>query len=1004
MRGWRVGLRWAWIGGGSVFFLTACLATQSPKQKGGENVSGAVMDSASKTASTAARDSASIHTRKHDSVRLSQTELNRLSEATKLLLQTIDNYVEVLPSGAKTPEIVMLKGHTFYNNKLFERARESYKTVLDRYSKSLEVPEAIKMTAQTYYEENKYDEAQNWYKKLEDVAVSGQDKEEAAVRIAESHFRLGERLREAGKIELAISEFEKVVVEYPNAKIADAALFNVGLLYEEKKEWSKAILTYNKLIANYPNSSALENGFLKTARCYEQMGNWMKAAQTYVEIFQRFPQSKNMKEALFNAGLCYEKGENLVLSAKAFEKYATLFPDEKDAPDVLFRAGEIYGKLQDWANVEKINTLFGKRYGQDKNRIVMALCMTGVASYMQQKTDKALDEFAKAIEVGGKIGVDNKTNAFYMAKAQFTIGQINQELSERIDLVLPESEYKARLNRRIKYMENATTAYAAVSEYRLLEWTTHAIYKIGETYEQFGVAVYKRERPKNMDYGKVAAFEQGIAEVLEQYFSDKALLAHEQNVKIGIQYKYEDEWTARSRQQLAKLPFMAGAAYSRLLTALDVQAAVPQKAGGNPLLLIQQKLERLQTLAPFQDRAIKLYLKTLEMSVRYAVEDKYRFSASAAITQMSYQVGTTYAEVVSIARGAPIPSAYDAYKKFFYKVHLLGEGLVEYENNALEALYKNIKIAEAYDIKDEWIQKSKEKIAEILFQRSFCYEVLAEEALREPPVPTGATDEEREEYSAQFEELGFKLQEESQGIYRDIVEKGKNGITRGEYLDLAYLRLFSMLPDEVGERVERDTARLVASGKEWRFRLSQDTLWEQPSYDDSGWEPVKKGIKPDSIALLGATVPMLPVWGGRMENNTFSHARQVWLRGEFMVRSGAEKAVMEFAATGHYDIYLNGRLLRSDSLERSDSWFRCRKKEGLDSLLSKGRNVIAVHVNGQTGGAYGFYMNLFFNDRIVETLPHLPSRETPLSQDEFKSLKPVFPVMPNFEYKPEMFK
>lgn len=957
------------------------------------------------TPQTSATDSASLP-KKPDSVRLSPEEMGKLSDANKLLLQAIDNYIAVLPSHTKTPEIMMLKGHTFYNNRLYNRAREVYQTVLNSYGNaSVEAPEAIKMTAQTFYEENKYDEAQDWYKKLQDVAVSGTDKEEAAVRLAESHYKLAERLRAGGKIDMAISEYEKVAVEYPNAKIADAALFNVAGLYEEKKEWSKAILTYNKLLGSYSASTFLENAFFKTGRCYEQMGNWAKAAMTYVEIFQRFPKSGNLKDALFNAGLAYERGENYPLAAKSFEKYATLWPDEQDAPDVLFRAGELYGKLEDWENVEKINSLFGKRYGQDKERVVMAICMTGVASYMQKKYDRALEEFANAITVGRKIGAEGKTNAFYMAKAQFTIGQINQEMGDKITLILPETEYRNRLNRRVKYLENAVSAYAAVSEYKLLDWTTKAIYRIGETYEQFGVAVHRRERPKSADYNKTIELEEGIAQVVEQYFADKALPTHEQNVKFGIQYKYTDEWTERSRQQLTKLPFLAGSTYSKLISALDVQEAPGKKGADNPLLLIKNKLEKLQNIAPFQDKAIALYLKTLEMGVKYGVDDKYRFAASGEITKMSYQVGNTYGEVVSIARSAPIPGNYDAYKRFFYKVHLLGEGLVEYENSALEALYKAIKIAEAYEIKDEWMQKSREKISEILFKRAMCYEVLAEEALRAPPIPSEASEEETEEYRTQFEELSLKLQEEAQGIYRDIHEKGRQNITQGEYLDLAYLRLYANVPDEVGEKVDRDTFVVLTTGKDWRFSLNPGTDWQAPEYADSAWERVKKGSKPDSVKLLGASGSLTPVWGGRVENGAFIPAGEVWLRLEFNARGTPEKSSMEFAATGDYEIFINGRSVKGDSAEKADLWNRCRRKEGLDSYLVKGRNVLAVHVSGPGApGAYGFFMNFFYSDKVAEVRPRLPSKNAVMSLNDLKALDLKFPVIPNFECDPGLFK
>jgi TolA-binding protein len=695
---------------------------------------------------------------------LAPHEAAKLSKATRLLLQAVDNYIEILPTNKKIPEIMMLKGHTYYNNQLYRRAREAYQNVIKKHEKSEEVPEAIKMTAQIYYEENEFDKAQEWYQKLKESAKTGADKEEASVRLAESYYRIGERHRRVGRLDRAIEAFEQVLAEFPKSKIADAALLNIGNLYLDQKAWTKAILTYNKMMAAYPKSRLLEKAFFNMAKCYEQMGNWSKAALTYVEIFKRFPASENIKDALYNAGLAYEKQENYVLATKAFEKYAATWPDQPDAPDVLFRAGELYGKMEDWANVEKINSLFGRRYGQDKERIVMALCMTGVASNMQKKHDQALVEFQKAIDACKNVGSANKANAFYAAKAQHTIGLIHQDKANKVALKLPESVYQANLKQKIQHMEAAVEAYTAVSAYKLLEWTSQALYRLGETYEQFGGALYRRERPKRMNLQKTLSFEEGVAQVVEEYFAKRALVAHEQNVKFGIQYKYEDDWIKRSNQQLTKLPYLAGAAYAKLIQLANILPATTDTT--NPMKLIQHKLELLQNVAPFQSKAIELFIKTIEMGAKYGVKDKYPSMASPEITRMSYEVGNTYAQVAAVARGAPIPGTYDPYTRFFYRVQLLNEGLVEYENKAVSALFQNIKIAEAYKIEDKWVRQSKGKISEILFNRSFCFEILAEEALRRPPVPADASEDEKEEYLVQFEELSYKLQDKAFGIYR----------------------------------------------------------------------------------------------------------------------------------------------------------------------------------------------------------------------------------------------
>ena len=47
---------------------------------------------------------------------LDTASISSLSAATNLLLCAIDNYISVAPESKRLPEIIMLKGHTYYNN------------------------------------------------------------------------------------------------------------------------------------------------------------------------------------------------------------------------------------------------------------------------------------------------------------------------------------------------------------------------------------------------------------------------------------------------------------------------------------------------------------------------------------------------------------------------------------------------------------------------------------------------------------------------------------------------------------------------------------------------------------------------------------------------------------------------------------------------------------------------------------------------------------------------
>jgi len=89
----------------------------------------------------------------------------------------------------------------------------------------------------------------------------------------------------------AISEFRKLIEEFPNSELADDALYNIGLCYFQMNQFEKAIEHYQLVIDEHPNAtiSVLDGGneFGKTAakchyaimNCYLGQGEVDKAKQ-----------------------------------------------------------------------------------------------------------------------------------------------------------------------------------------------------------------------------------------------------------------------------------------------------------------------------------------------------------------------------------------------------------------------------------------------------------------------------------------------------------------------------------------------------------------------------------------------------------------------------------------------------------------------------------------------------------------------------------------------------
>ena len=674
-----------------------------------------------------------------------------LSPASQIMVKACNNYMKVNPQSPKITEVMNLKASVYHNNKLFDQSRKVYEEIITKHPKTPESVEAIRMIAQSFYEEQKFDKAQEWYRKLKDIAKEEGGKNEAVARIAESIFRMAEMHEKKQQFKGAAAQYERVALEFPEAAIADVSLFNAGLSYEKEAEWSRAILVYQRLKNRYAQSKLIPKSMFRTAKCYEKLMQWDDAAQTYLRVVANFPTSELSPSSLYNAGFCFENGKKLTEAAATFEKHAMAFPKSKDAADILFKAGELYGQLKDWVSVTRVNSVFSRRFGGDKDRIVQAQCMVGVALYMQNKTEEAISQLKKAIITFSSLNNSSDVNKYYAAKAQFTIGDIYHEHQSKITLIQPKNVYKKRLKEKSTLLDKSVDAYSRVIKFKISEWTTRAIYQIGQSYEDFAIGIFKQERPKNLKLERSLALEMGIAKAVEEYFIDNALRSHEQNVKLGIKEKIENKSILNSKKKLTYLPYAAG---ENFLALLNITKGMDDSKTLKGFALIAHKLQTLQKMAPFQERAIGLFLKCLEMGTMYQEQNEFYKKASNLITKTSFIVAETYGEVAEIARSAPIPKDFDAYEKFVYKTKLLKQ-IEEYEENALSNYLKTVKISQAYSINDEYVEKTKNAIPKLLFNRGRCYDLLCTSAFRNPPYPANINETEKEEYRAQFEEVAL---------------------------------------------------------------------------------------------------------------------------------------------------------------------------------------------------------------------------------------------------------
>lgn len=915
-----------------------------------------------------------------------------LSAASQLLIKACTNYLSVNNESPKKSEVLMIMGSIYNNNRLYDSARAVYTMVMQEFKGSSYAFESIRMIAQTFYLEKRFDEAQKWYKTLSEAASGGIDKAEAIERIAESIFRMAEVYESDNRYKDAAEQYERVALEYPQSPIADVALFNAALDYEKQAEWPHAILVLQRLLNTYTESKLLPKARFRIAKSYEKLLQWDIAAENYLRVTSTYPHNELAPVALYNAGFCFENGNKLREAAATFEKMSQLFPNSEDAADVLFRAGELYGKLKEWEAVSRVNQVFSNRFGNDESRIVQALCMTGVALYMQNQESKAVVQLTKAFSTYEQLKEPGPMNAYYAAKAMYTIGEIQQAAMNALELSNISKQYKQQLSQKSDLLDKTINAYTRVITLKISEWTTRSIFQIGQTYEDFAIGIFNQKRPANSALANRISLELGIAEAVEKYFIEKAAHYHEQNVKLALKESLEDKYVLLSRQKLTYLPYTAASNYLAL-AEIARTAQGTESTGG--FALMANKLALLQKIAPFQERAIDLLLKCLELGTTYQETNDFYKKASDVITGISYNVGETYADVVSIARNAPIPDGFDDYERFAYKTKLLSQ-IEGYEDQALNNYLKTCKIAEAYNLTDTSVTKAKFNIGRLLFERGRCYDLLCTTAFSNPPFPRSIDEAEKDEYRARFEEIGLKFQEQAFDIYKSILSFASQNYAEGDYVTHAYIRLYQNFPEEFGTRERQLIQTAISSGPQWHAAPDSAPGWTSFEFNDSLWgiagratfetQPIK-GF-PDK-----APIPMwLPV-DTTVQKTTDTLGRTAYFRRTFSAKEMPHTATLYLYAEGLLDTYLNGKSLSADTTLTHPLTARTLDLMG---KMRSGTNVLAIKVTTSNNFHHALFPLLLMTIGSDTPQAKPPHYDKSLQPEQVRVDVYRFPAIKNF--------
>lgn len=373
---------------------------------------------------------------------------------------------------------------------------------------------AWSVVGDSHFAQQRYAPAEKAYaEELKLTAADTPEHAEVTEQLAASIYKQGEVARAAGELRTAAQHFLRVGQITPTSKIRATAEYDGAAALIELEDWPEAATVLERFRSLFPGHELEADVDKKLAVVYQKDDKPAQAAEAYARIARRDSESVDIRrEAAWLSATLYEQANAADNAATAFEYYVTQFPRP------LPRAIEARVRLVDHARVT------GDR--------------DGLAKWLR--------ELVSADDTAGQERTPQSRSL--AAQSSLELGRMAADDARAIPLTLP---IERNLPRKKQAMEDAIRWLGKASSFGFAETTTAATDELGRVYQDFGKALLKSERPRNLSGLELEQYDLLLEE--QAYpFEEQAIEAYEANLKRIPQGLY-DQWIARSAEALAQI-------------------------------------------------------------------------------------------------------------------------------------------------------------------------------------------------------------------------------------------------------------------------------------------------------------------------------------------------------------------------------------------------------------------------------------------------------------------
>ncbi|MFZ3092173.1 MAG: tetratricopeptide repeat protein [Nitrospirota bacterium] len=261
----------------------------------------------------------------------------------KKAISEFNSHIINYPESKFSAEALLKIGDSYYNMKEYPKALQYYNSIKSKHPNSLQLKDAeygaILAHKQLGNSEAAMSEVEGFVKRNPKAAMS-----------VTLQFQMAEELEAKRKMSEALLAYRKALAISEAGEFADIALYRIGRILFDGKEFYNAITSFNQLLSQYPKSTYITDARYKIAEAYFLLGEYEKAIGKYKDFISLYSENPNISEAMFKIAQSHEKSKKADDAIKAYSEFIKKFPQHKMVPFAyLALGGHYYAKIDNKA-------------------------------------------------------------------------------------------------------------------------------------------------------------------------------------------------------------------------------------------------------------------------------------------------------------------------------------------------------------------------------------------------------------------------------------------------------------------------------------------------------------------------------------------------------------------------------------------------------------------------------------------------------------------------------